>query len=139
MSKTISLYMIKDPEKLSQDKSLNEVMSVLKETGLSHLLVHNVDNALVGVISKEDILKRIKILLNETTGKTYNSKVTNSLKAFDVMTKDPISLEPSDSLDYAVELLLQKEFHCLPVVKNDEPVGIVTAYDLLKAYYQEHG
>lgn len=139
MPKSVSLYMIKDPEVVLENNSLHQIMKILNETGLSHLLVNDQDNSLVGVISKEDILFRIKKLLNETTGKSYNALVTNSITASDVMTKDPVYLKPSDSLDYAVELLLQREFHCLPVVKDKVPIGILTSYDLLKAYYQEYG
>lgn len=139
MSKTVALYMVHDPITISQNESLKNVISLLNETGLSHLLVSDEKDRLVGVISKEDILKKIKQLLNETTGKTYNAYVTNSLKAFEVMTPEPIILKPEDSLDYAVELLLQQDFHCLPIVKDMHPVGIVTQYDLLKGYYQEHG
>jgi len=139
MSKTVSLYMINDPVVVSQNETLQKVINVFKTTGLSHLLVSNENEKLVGVISKEDILKRVYYLVNETSGKTYSSFVKNSLKAFEFMTSDPINLKPDDSVEYAVELLLQKEFHCLPVIKDDKAIGIVTSYDLLKAYYQEHG
>lgn len=139
MPKTVALYMIDDPATIKQDQSLDQVITLMNNTGLSHVLVKDNRDRLVGVISKEDVLKKIIQLLNETTGKTYNSYVTNSLKAFEVMTSDPIILNPEDSLEYAVELLLQNEFHCLPVVKDEHPIGIVTQYDLLKGYYQEHG
>jgi len=139
MSKSISLYMISNPKVVSQKITLQQVINTFSSTGLSHLLVSDEKNELVGVISKEDVLKRVYYLMNETTGRTYNDFIKNTLKAFEFMTPDPINLDPKDSVEYAVELLLQKEFHCLPVVEDDKPIGIVTAYDLLKGYYQEHG
>jgi len=139
MHRTLAPLMVKDPISVSQDVSLKDVMAIMEQDKLSHLLVNNNDSNLVGIISKADILKKVKSLLSETTGQTYSNFVTQSLNASDVMTADYISVKPDDSLDYGVELLLQKEFHCLPVVENGKPVGIVTFYDLLKGYYQEFG
>ncbi len=53
------------------------------------------------------------------------------------MTENPISVQPLDDIDYSVEVLLQQKFHILPVVNdNNEPVGVLTALDLLKGLYQ---
>jgi len=139
MPRTISNYMVKDPIGVSSDVSLEDIMQLMTKKNLSHLIVSNDDSDVVGVISKTDILSKVKYLLRETTGKTYSDLVTNSITANDIMTANFIPVKPDDSVDYGVELLLQKEFHCLPVVEDGKPVGIVTFYDLLKGYYQEHG
>lgn len=139
MNRTVSLYMVKDPVSVLTDASLDTIMKKMDKSKLSHLLVENNDNNLVGIISKKDILKRLRYLLSETTGKTYSTKVKESTKAIDVMTEYVIYLKPDDSVEYAVEMLLQNEFHCLPVVDKGKPVGILTLYDLLKGYYQEFG
>jgi CBS domain-containing protein len=74
-------------------------------------------------------------LSHTTTGKTYNQIQLDSVKAKEVMTADPITVLPTDSIIYAEELLLQGEFHCLPVVdKLNAPLGMVTPYDILKYY-----
>lgn len=45
------------------------------------------------------------------------------------MTTNVITLNRKDSLETA-ELLFKKEFHTIPVVKNDKLTGIVTTIDL---------
>lgn len=139
MSKTVKLYMVNNPVSIDSEKSLEEVMNTMNSKNLSHLLVNNTENETVGVISKTDILSSLKNILDNSSGKIYSSLQRNSVTAKELMSENLLSVKPSDSLDYAVELLLQKEFHCLPVVENGKPVGIVTFYDLLKGYYQHYG
>ena len=53
----------------------------------------------------------------------------------DVMTPDPISIEPGHSLIDAIELLMEYEISGLPVVDaNDAIVGVLSERDLLKTY-----
>jgi len=139
MPKPLSLYMVKNPVTIYEDQSIKEVMKIMNDKDISHLLVTDKTNKLKGVISKEDIKNRLKYLINQTTGKTFTSFSLQSTTASDIMTKNVIAVQPSDSLDYGVELLLQNEFHCLPVIEKDIAVGVITSYDLLKGYYQEYG
>jgi acetoin utilization protein AcuB len=114
--------------------SLSEIISILKDKGINHLPIVDKDKV-VGVISKQDLFKKILSLSHTTTGRTYNQIQLDHMQAMEVMTPDPITVLPSDSIRYAEELLLQGEFHCLPVVdNNNKPLGMVTPYDILKYY-----
>lgn len=139
MPKTVKFYMVKNPVSVDYLDSLEEVMNKMNKAKLSHLLVTDSEKNVIGVISKSDILSSLKTLLDTTSGKIYSSLKKHSITAKELMSKNPLYVKPTDSIDYAVELLLQKEFHCLPVVENGHPVGIITFYDLLKAYYQHYG
>lgn len=139
MHKTLSLYMVKNPVSIQEDLSIKDVMKRMHDMDISHLLVTDKDNKLLGVISKEDTHTKLKSLISKTTGKTFTELILKSATASEIMTKNYIPVKPDDSLEYGVELLLQNEFHCLPVIENDQAVGIITSYDLLKGYYQEYG
>lgn len=139
MPKSVDLFMIKNPEVISADLSLEGIMGKMNSTKLSHLLVNNENGQTIGVISKEDIVSKLKTILDSSSGKTYSSIAQKAITAQNLMSKRLISVKPDDSVDYAIELLLQKEFHCLPVLEDGKPVGIVTFYDLLKGYYQHYG
>jgi CBS domain-containing protein len=55
------------------------------------------------------------------------------MRAADVMTPDPISIDPEASISDAVQLMLTHRFSGLPVVdKNGALVGVVTEGDLLR-------
>lgn len=47
------------------------------------------------------------------------------------MVKDVITVEPSDSVRTAAELMKKNEIGCLIVVEDEKPVGIVTERDML--------
>lgn len=52
------------------------------------------------------------------------------LKVKDVMSRKVITIPPSEDVVFAFEKLMKYKISSLPVVQNDELVGIVTATDL---------
>ena len=136
--RAIKHYMISDPVVLKENNTLKEIMHLMEEKHVSHLIIINDNEQLVGIISANDLLHRLQRISNQTAGKTYTNLELNSIKAKDIMTENPVFLQPNDSIEYASELLLQKKFHCLPVMQHKQAIGIVTQYDLLKAYYERN-
>jgi acetoin utilization protein AcuB len=49
-----------------------------------------------------------------------------------IMTREVVTVKPSDSLSKVKEILFDKRFHHIPVVEDGKLVGIVTTYDLVK-------
>ncbi len=77
-------------------------------------------NRLVGVLSDRDVLpflgQRAEIPVKE------------------VMTHAVVMVAPQAPLDEAAQLMLRHKIGMLPVVRNDELVGIVTSTDILIAF-----
>jgi len=134
--KKISAIMMKPVTTVMLTANLKKVRETFIESGKSHLVVTDAVGTFKGVISKTDLLEKTTSVMLGTSGKTYTELELNRIKASDLMTKFTVNLEPNDTIDYATEILLQKKFHSLPVVKNYRAVGIVTQYDLLKSYYE---
>ncbi len=72
---------------------------------------------LIGIISEFD-LRRCEALPESTL-------IENT------MTRDPLTVMPSDTLQYASELMQQHEVGALPVVHGGKVVGIITAKNLM--------
>lgn len=54
------------------------------------------------------------------------------------MTRRPVTVNGSTSIETAMQLLLDKNISCLPVVNTaDEIIGVVTWKDMLKAYLNQ--
>lgn len=53
-----------------------------------------------------------------------------ALKVSDVMTENPLTVEPSDTLEQVEELLEEHRIRQLPVVEGTELVGIITDRDI---------
>ncbi len=54
----------------------------------------------------------------------------NWMKVLDVMSADPLTVSPSDTLGDADELMYQNHYRQLPVVKGKELLGIITDRDI---------
>ncbi len=57
-------------------------------------------------------------------------KKLNEISIGEVMTDDVITVEPSEDVVFAFEKLMKHRISALPVIEDDELVGIVTASDL---------
>ena len=54
----------------------------------------------------------------------------NWMKVVDVMTKDPLTIGPSETVGEAEELMAENGIRQLPVVKNSDLIGIITDRDV---------
>lgn len=52
----------------------------------------------------------------------------------DLMTAAPITLHPDDEIGLARDAMLEAGIHCLPVVDEGAPVGVVSSWDLVEEY-----
>jgi len=54
----------------------------------------------------------------------------NWMKVVDVMTKDPLTIGPSETVGEAEGLMAENDIRQLPVVRNSDLIGIITDRDL---------
>ncbi len=52
-----------------------------------------------------------------------------------IMTRDPLTIMPSESVEYAAALMNQHRIGCLPVVENGRLVGIITSRDVRCSHF----
>ena len=129
--KAISTIMTTQLVTVGPNKPAKAIQDIFREYDFHHIPVVEGDK-LVGIISKEDVFKLSYVLSLQTTGKTYSEKEYKTLKAVDIMTKYPITLDPEDSIGLAADIFLANQFHALPIVEDEQLLGLVTTHDLLK-------
>jgi acetoin utilization protein AcuB len=54
----------------------------------------------------------------------------NAINVNDVMSKDPLTVSPSDTVGQAEQLMYENHYRQLPVVENKQLIGIVTDRDI---------
>lgn len=119
------------------ETSFNKIKSIFDSNSFHHLPV--VDNMAMikGIISKQDFTNLAFQLSNETGGKTYSEKTYNNIFAKDIMTKNPVFLNPDDSVGLAADLFLENVYHAIPIMDDGVLVGIITTHDLIAfAFYK---
>ena len=116
---------------------LEKILELFHASTIHHLLVTDKDGKLVGIISKDDLLRFYSTMLFDTTGKIYSKKSFDHTFAKDIMTANPITIDPDDHIGLAADIFYANQFRALPVVEIDELVGIITPYDLLKYAYSD--
>jgi len=99
-----------------------EALSVMSEKNIGAILIIE-DTVLKGVLSERDYARKIVL------------KAKSSKKAFvhEIMETDVATVNPSDNLDYCMELMSSKRVRHLPVIENNIVIGIISISDVVKA------
>ena len=130
----ISTIMVTDLVTVNPEETLAKVKAIFDKHSFHHLPVVRF-RKIVGIISKTDF-QHYTGGMNHASASDIQQMLENS-KAEDIMTKGVGKLESDDRINVALEIFSKNWFHALPVVKNEELVGIVTTQDVIKAIMME--
>lgn len=127
-NESVRKIMTANPITVQLGQSVEEAYKILLENDFHHVPVVD-GKKLVGIVTSTDI-GRITYSFDTDTRMT-STVLDHTRKLSDIMKKSPKSVKSSDTVRDATEVLSTGSFHALPVVDNDELVGIVTSTDLL--------
>ncbi|MFT5751828.1 MAG: CBS domain-containing membrane protein [Dokdonia sp.] len=133
----VSSIMTKNVITLNTNDTLEIGERLFKENSIRHIPV--VKGAhIVGMLSYTDLL-RISfadgILEDE---EDVDTTVYNMFSIEQVMAKHLVVVNSDTLIKEVAEILSKKEFHALPVVDNEELVGIVTTTDLINYLLEQY-
>ncbi len=127
----ISKLMSKDVIAVEMDDPLSKVKDLFEETGFHHLLVVE-DKRLFGVISDRDLLKSLSPAIDTVASTTKDIACLNK-KAHQVMTRKPISIDETSTVEIAIEIFNQNNISCIPIINSDRiPIGIISWRDIMR-------
>jgi Mg/Co/Ni transporter MgtE len=134
----ISRYMTHKTFSVAPKDSLEDVRQIFERFGFHHVPVVD-GGSLVGIVSYTDYLRVIRDLVSLNGNKdSKGEKMLRALSVEDMMTPDPYSLRPEDTLESAMQVFRDHRFHSLPVTdRNGRLVGMLTTYDVMKAFEKE--
>ena len=124
---------------LGPDDSLTNVVEVFKKKNFHHLPIVSEQGKLEGIISLTD-LERMKVgatFFRNPKKESYMKALFQTIRACEVMTKDVIELQPTDSIEKAYQIFSNNKFRALPVVGKGKLVGILTPLDILDYFFKE--
>lgn len=132
----VSEIMSKEVIAITQDDGLDVAEHLFKKHHIRHIPVVN-GKRIVGMLSLTDLL-RISFADEVEDDEEVETIVYNMFTIDQVMTKNLISVRPESTIKEVAEILASKEFHALPVISNEELVGIVTTTDLIKYLLKQY-
>ena len=117
----VSSVMVKDVISVPQTMQLDEVANIMLDNGIGSVPVMDGDK-MVGIVSKADFVTL-------AVDGEYNKICTK-----DLMTKDIKTVSPTERLVHARRVSLDSKVGRLPVMDDDELVGMITSKDLMRAF-----
>lgn len=121
---------------LKYKDDLETAEHLFKHHNIRHIPV--VDKGLLkGMLSYTDLLR---ISFADAFGDdemTVDSVVYNMFTIKQVMVKNVVTMPSTSTVKQVAEMLSKKEFHAIPIVDDNQLVGIVTSTDLIKFLLKE--
>jgi len=133
--------MIRNVVTISENEPLDKAIDILSENDISGVPVVK-DEAVVGILSESDILRKIglKDLISIGVADVEKIKKIQSLHVKDVMNNKVYFVKDDDDIAVAIKIMNVKDVNRLPVVnKKTKLVGILTRGDVLRVFAKSLG
>jgi acetoin utilization protein AcuB len=119
--------MIPNPITITAQASISEAIELMKINSIRHLPVVAKNNMLQGFITLADLKQGLI------------PSMLGDLNLQDLMIKDPVTVSPDDDIEFAAQLIYNHKIGGMPVVKDGQLTGIITATDILRTFIDMMG
>ena len=103
-----------------------EALGLMAEKNVGAVLVIE-DEVLVGIISERDYARKI-ILKGKTSMDT---------RVWEIMTSSVVYVNPDQSIEECMALITEKRIRHLPVLEDDQLIGVISIGDVVKELISE--
>ena len=111
---------------IDASRTVYEVLEVLAAKNVGALVVFS-GETFCGIVSERDYARKV-ILASKGSRKTPISEI---------MTPDPVTVVPSDTVASCMQLMTDRHFRHLPVIDDGALVGIISIGDVVRAVIEE--
>lgn len=132
-------WMTKDVITVSPETSMMKASKLMREHKISRLPVVDDSGRILGIVSDRD-LKEASPSKATSLDMHELYYLLSEIKVKDIMTKAPLAVKPSETVEKAAVLMMNNDFGGMPVVdENLKVVGIITDSDVFKVLVQITG
>ena len=134
----IERRMTKNPVTINPEASVVEASELMKKEKVHRLPVLDRDKNLIGVISEKDILFATPSPASSLSIHEM-ACLLSKLTVRKLMTKNPVTINRTTTVEEAARLMVDQDLSCLPVVEDGKLVGIVSKSDMFKILLELFG
>jgi acetoin utilization protein AcuB len=125
--------MTRNPATIQTTSSLRKALELMEKISCHHLPVLNAEQHLIGIVSDRDCRTALNspYVMRE---RWQDEELIDQLQVRMIMTPAPIVVPPEANAAEAARLMLDNKISCLPVMRDETLVGIITRSDILTAF-----
>jgi acetoin utilization protein AcuB len=128
--RSIRDWMAAKPVTIASNATLPEAYWLMIENRIRRLLVVDAGK-LVGIVTMEDLRGSFHTDIIAINPLKVN-QILSEMQVRQLMSKDPITIDPESSVIQAAQTMLEHRISTLPVIEAGSVVGIVTESDLFR-------
>jgi acetoin utilization protein AcuB len=126
--------MTPNPITIPPDTSFPDAFRIIREQGIRYLPVVNKKGKLIGIVTQTDLLHASPSSATTLTVFEVNYLLAR-LQVSEVM-RTPITVSEDAPVEVAARVMVDKGISCLPVMRDESLVGIITETDIFKAFLE---
>ncbi|MBS1796157.1 MAG: CBS domain-containing protein [Acidobacteria bacterium] len=120
--RTVEQFMTRDLFTVRPEDVIDLAVNLMDWKHIRHVPVEDADGHLVGIVSHRDLLQLFSLNVPKTN---------QEIAVKSIMRKALVTVTPETKTLDALHLMREKNIGCLPVVKGQKLVGLITDYDFL--------
>ena len=121
---TVEQCMDTDIVTVNEHEPVDLVAKLMVWNNIRHVMVEDDENRLIGLVSQRKLLGLIG---------TYHPETMDApLPVSEVMQREPVTLAPETATVDAIDLMRKNGWACMPVVKDDHLIGVLTESKLMQ-------
>jgi acetoin utilization protein AcuB len=122
---------------LTPDQTLLKVLTLMQQKRIRHLPVIQ-QGKLVGIVTEKDVRKAGAS--DSTSLSVFElNYLLDQIKVSNFMTKKVITVTPDEPIEVAAKLIYDHKIGALPVVDQNQLVGLITSSDILETFIEVLG
>ena len=131
-------WMTKEPLVVSAKTSVEEAIRTMRENRVRHLPVIKDGDTLVGIVTQTDLLQASPSPATSLSVWEINFLLAK-MQVRDAMTKKVVVVSEDCPLEEAALVMAEHKIGCLPVLRGQKLVGIITETDLFNIFVEQLG
>jgi CBS domain-containing protein/gamma-glutamyl:cysteine ligase YbdK (ATP-grasp superfamily) len=121
---TVEHCMDTDIVTVNEHEPVDLVANMMVWKNVRHVMVEDSENRLVGLVSQRKLLGLV--------GTYHPEERDDPMPVSEIMQRDPVTVSPEAPTVEAIQIMRENAWACLPVVKDEHLVGVLTESQLMR-------